>query len=132
MRTYFIPEITTRLQENLYVKLNKFSQKNKTSGRLLSIPVSILDVAIDTLRTPLSTIEFVAMLAINTIGASFSKEYELKDSLICIEFALCSFVETPIKLAVAPLKIFFQFFAIIIDPTKVQSINFLKPTFSNK
>lgn len=139
MRTYFVNQKISELQDQLYSKLNNFSQSNKTLGRFCSIPVSILDVALDTFKSPLGAIEYVAMAAINLIGAAFSKEFTLKgftfkeltlkDALGCTEFALGAAVNIPVKLVVAPVKIIFQFIAIIINPEKVQSINYLKPTF---
>ncbi len=128
MRSNFIQDKTTELQNNLYSQLNKFSQTNKTLGRFCSIPVSILDVALDTLRSPLHAIEQVAMVAINLIGAVFSTEYSLRDALFSTESALASAVNTPVKLAMAPFKIIFQLFAIIINPEKVHPLNYQKKT----
>jgi len=129
MRTCFVLQKTAGLQDSLYSGLNNFSQTNKILGRFCSITVSILDVALDTLKSPLNAIEHVAMAAINLIGAVFSTKFSLKDALASTEFALGSAVNTPVKLVVAPFKIIFQLFAIIINPEKVQSINWLKPTF---
>jgi hypothetical protein len=94
-------------------------------GRFASIPVSILDVAIDTLKHTLIGIERIASAAIHLIGAAFYKDYSLKESLRLIEDALGSAVHTPVALALAPLKIIVQLFAIIIDPEEVNSINSL-------
>lgn len=117
------------LQNDLYVKLNDFSKTNKTMGRFCSLPVSVVDVALNTLRLPLASIEYIALFAINLIGAAFSKQCTLKDALYCTELAIQAAVSTPIKLLMAPLKIVFQFFAIIIDPETVQSVEWSKPTF---
>lgn len=129
MRTYFFHQKIVNLQDELYSKLNNFSQSNKTQGRFCSIPVSILDVALDTFKSPLAAIEYLAMAAINLVRAAFSKQFTLKDALACTEFALGSAVNIPVKLVLAPVKIIFQLFAIIMNPEKVQSIHYQNPTF---
>lgn len=123
MRPYLVQKHLGNLQGSLYFKLNNFSQSNKIAGRFCSIPISILDVALDTLKIPLTTIESVARASINLIGATFSNEYTLKDALAYTERALGSIAVIPVKLVMAPIKITFQFFAIIINPEKVQSIS---------
>ena len=131
MRSSFVYQKATELQNNLYSKLNNFSETNEALGRFCSIPVSILDVGLDTFKLPLSVIECVAMAAINLIGAAFSTDFTLKDALASTEFALAAVANTPVKLVIAPVKIIFQCFAIIINPQKVQSINWQKPTFKH-
>ncbi len=129
MRTLYVNQIQVKLQYSLYSNLNDFSQTNKILGRFCSIPVSVLDIALDVLSIPLITIEYVAWAAINLIGVVFSKKFSLKDTLICTELALVSVLFIPVKLVLAPFKITFQFFAIIINPEKVMSINWMNPTF---
>jgi hypothetical protein len=118
-------------QKFIYEKLNKFSKSNTGLGRLGSIPVSIVDVALDTFGTPVSAIEHLGMIFINLVGALFSKDYSLKHALVSMRFTLGCIVGTPVDFALAPINIIFQFFAIIIDPEKVQSINFSNNTFKN-
>lgn len=115
-----------QLQDHLYHGLNTLSKSHKTLGRFLSIPVSILDVAIDTLKHPLVSIARIALAAIILIRAAFDTNRSLKDSLRLIEDALGSAVHTPVALALAPVKIIFQLFVIIIDPKKVNSISSLR------
>ncbi len=153
MRTYFVTKQITNLQETLYAALNGLSQTHKTLGRFCSVPVSILDVGLDTLKSPLGVIEYVAMTAINLIGAAFFKNvklkdvlaytnwtsndffcseearFTLKDVLVSTEHTLIAAANLPVKLVVAAPKIIFQFFAIIINPEKVQSISLEKPVF---
>jgi len=131
MKSHLVLKTVTDLQDGIYSKLNNFSQSNKIAGRFFSIPISILDVVLDTLKTPLAAIEFVAMVAINLIGAAFSNKYTLKDALAHTEWALTGIACTPVKLVMAPIKIAFQFFAILVNPEKVQSINYFKPTFQS-
>jgi hypothetical protein len=129
MRTNFIFTETIKLKEQLYDNLNNFSQSNKTLGRFCSIPVSILDVGLDICSTPLSVIEYAAMAAINLVGAVFSKKCTLKDSLAYTEYTLRATVNIPVTIVIAPIKLIFQFFAIIIDPEKVKSSHYGNPTF---
>lgn len=102
MRHSIVFQQTTMLQKSIYSNLNNFSQRNKNWGRFFSIPVSILDVAIDTLRCPLTAIEHIALAAINLIGVAFSTQYSLKDALVCTEVAVLTAVCTPIKIVFAP------------------------------
>ena len=129
MKSHEVQVCFTDLQGKLYSKLNNFSRSNEILGRLCSIPVSILDVALDTLKTPLSAIEYLAMAAINLIGALFSKKYTLKDALANTEWTFAAIANTPVKLFMAPIKIVFQFFAILIHPEKVEPIDYNKSTF---
>lgn len=118
-----------RTQNRIYSNLNDISKSNKMAGRLCAIPISILDVGLDSLRTILTAIECVAMAAINLVGAAFSDEYTLKHALAHTELTITSSMLIPVKLIMAPIKIVFQFFAIMIDPETVQPIDYAKPTF---
>lgn len=130
MRSQSVSTKTLELQDNLYVKLNSVSRVNKNWGRLYSVPVALLDVALDTFKAPLAAIEYVGLAGINLFEAACSKEYTLKDALVCTQIALEATVSFPIALIVAPFKVIFQVFAIIINPKKVQSISWHRPTFS--
>lgn len=120
---------TRDCQDVLYKELNNYSEKHKVLGRLCALPVSLIDVTMDVLKVPLVVIENVAKAALNLIGAAFFKDCNIKDALYNVEIAAVNFVCIPIKLGMAPLKIVYQFFAILIDPTKVQSSYSLNPTF---
>lgn len=113
-------------QNHLYTKLNNFAVSNKIAGRLCSIPVSILDVALDLSATTLAAIECIAVAAINLFGAVYRKDCTLRKALIYTEFALMLFSAIPSQLLIGPIKIAFQFFTIIINPTTAESINFTK------
>lgn len=129
MKSFLVREVTVSLQDGLYDKLNKFSRSHAILGRFCAVPVSLLDVGLETLRTPLSAIHCVAMAAINLIGAAFSEKFTLKDVIFFVEGALGNALHTPIALAMAPIKLIFQFSVIIINPEKVNSINPFNPTF---
>ena len=121
------------LQDEIYYKLNTFSKSNKIAGRFCSIPISILDVGLETLKIPLSAIEHIARAAINLIGAAFFKDYTLKNALLLTELAVGLIALTPAKLVLAPINIVYQLFAIIINPEKVESIAHLsfEPELNN-
>ena len=129
MRTYAVYDTISKLQDNLYAKINSFSETNKILGHLSAIPVALLDVALDTLKTPLGGIECIALAAINLIGAAFSKKFTIKDALASTQFALGCTANIPVALMMAPIKMIFQASAIAINPRKVQSINYNKAAF---
>ena len=120
MRSYFIEGSFTRLQNNIYSKLNN---SNKIAGRFCSIPISILDVGLETLKRPLSAIESVAMVAINLIGAAFSNECALGDALSHTISAGEYIAFTPLQFIMAPFELVFQLFAGMINPKNAKSIN---------
>lgn len=115
----------TNKQDALYKGLNDLSKSHKTLGRLCSLPVSLADVAMDTLKVPLNVIESVAMVAINLIGKLFSNKYSVKHAILHADSAICSFPATPAKLLMAPIKFAYQFFAIALDPVNVKRTNSL-------
>ena len=120
MRSSFIEGSFTRLQDNIYSKLNN---SNKIAGRFCSIPISILDVGLETLKRPLSAIESVAMVAINLIGAAFSNECALGDALSHTISAVEYIAFTPLQFIMAPFELVFQLFAGMINPKNAKSIN---------
>jgi len=109
-------------QNNLYDKLNCFSSTDKTAGRIIAIPVGISDVVLDTLKTPLCAINNIYLIAINLIGSAFYQRFSLKRALKNTELALQNISAIPVKLAMAPIKLIFQIFTGIINPTQVSSI----------
>lgn len=131
MITNYTGKFIDNLQTGLYDKLNKFSASHQISGRICSIPVSLLDVSLDIFKSPLRSIENVALVAINLIGAIFKENCTIKHAVLNAESALTGIVILPVKIVIAPLKIIYQFFAIIIDPVKVNSIANLQYTFKS-
>jgi len=109
----------TTMQDNLYNKLNSFSKQNKSEGRLCSIPVCIIDIVLDITKTTVIAIEELFHALIHLSGAISSSD-ELKLALYHAEKAWLTKVQIPVKIAIAPVKIFFQFFAIAIDPESVE------------
>lgn len=103
-------------QKKIYTWLNK---RDAFTGRLASLPVALVDVALDILK-PLAAIEDLAWAAINLIGALFCDEnFALKHALLLTERGLSRVAQIPVKIVMAPYKVAFQFAAILIDPKKV-------------
>ncbi|MCX6987432.1 MAG: hypothetical protein NT065_04670 [Chlamydiae bacterium] len=109
-------------QEHTYDMLNNLSTNHRNIRGLLALPVAILDVATQFMKTPLHAIESAAMAVINLIGASFSNRYTLADALISMEMAIKYSLQTPVCLLFTPFKIMAQFFRITTDP-QARSIN---------
>lgn len=122
MKSNLIYNTSRDLSNKLYSGLNSYSQSNETLGRICSIPVSLLDIGIESFSLPLASIEFAAMAVIHLIGAAFSKEYTLRNALKYTESSLMLAAATPVKFALAPIKVVFQIFVILNDPKNVVSI----------
>lgn len=130
MRTFNLTEQVSGMQAVLYINLNEYSESHKILGRFRSVPVAILDVALETFKTPLNVIQGIALAVINLVGAVFSDECHLKDALYCAEKALANAVLIPIKFGIAPLKLVFQIFSGMIDPENLQPFH-ARTNFSN-
>ena len=119
------------IQNSLYESLNFFSEQYPLLGRLSGFLIAPADVLLELIEYPLSTIECVARVAIHLIGAAFSyKDYTLKYALGYAELAIVRDAALPMVFFMAPIKIAFQFFAILINPKKVHSINYQGPVFN--
>lgn len=117
------------IQDNLYKNLNSFSTSHPILGKVAAIPVSILDVAVETLKTPLRVIEEVALVILNLLGALFSEKYTIKDALANFEWSLRDSASVPVVVAIMPIKLIFQLIASIFDPARVLSINYRRYTY---
>ena len=130
MKPHIVSGFINSTQDDIYYKLNSFSISHEILGRLGAIPVSIIDVALDTIQPTLSAIEAGVLVIINVVGSLFrSYQYSLKDALANVEFTFTNLALASIKIAFAPLKILHQFVAILIDPVKVNGISYHRPTF---
>lgn len=111
-------------QEKMFLKFNAFSQLHPVLGRFCAVPLSVADVGLDVLKSPLNIIEKVALTAINLFGAAFSAKCSTRDTLLNLEWLLVEIASFPVAIAMAPLKLIYQIFAISINPQQVKSINF--------
>jgi hypothetical protein len=119
---------TMFLQDNIFDSFNLFSQKHPVLGRFLSVPVSLLDVTLELLKFAINIIENIAKTMKKLLGSNKPMN-GVKFGLLNLEKALSSFCAIPAKVLMAPIKFAFQTFAILIDPTKVQSIHKHRDTF---
>lgn len=119
----FFDNQTRCLKNKLYKKLHDVSKNHSIVGRLSAVPVAIVDVALSTLRLPFAAIEQVALAVINLFGAAFSLKYTLKHALFYTKSAFSGIASAPVHIAMAPVNIIYQIFAIVINPHKVCPID---------
>jgi len=127
MKSCIVSTYIAKMQNDMYFSVNKFSREDKCQkffGRLSSIPVSVLDVALETIKTPLQIIECLAFAVINAFGALYSSRCNLKDALLNTEGMFSRVACLPVVAALASLKIIYQLFAIAFEPTTIGSINY--------
>jgi hypothetical protein len=120
MRTIIVDHYGARLQQAMFHEVNA----HPVVACLGIIPIALLDVAIDTMRYPLRAIECVAMAIINLLGAVFTSNCEIKDALIGLESGLAHGLSVIGAVAMAPLKVLYQIFAIALSPSTVKSIDY--------
>jgi hypothetical protein len=127
--------LTRDLQDSLYSGLNEFSIRHGILGRLASIPVSIIDVALDLVQTPFLIAERVIRAATNVFGVALNAPLSLcgaygvcglgcasvKNVLQHVEFALNTTLTTPGRVVMAPFKIVYQLGRIAYDPVTAKS-----------
>lgn len=129
MKTYIVDNSFTQMQNSMYEKLNKFArgglgeEKHSILSRIWSVPVCLIDEALEVVRYPLRAIERIVMAVINVIGIVFSNKYSLTDALFSLESGLKSIALFPVELGLAPLKALYQFVMILRDPGEASSIN---------
>lgn len=123
MRTQYISDGCLKFQDALYSKLNNFSHNHSLIGRLGAIPLAVADAAIEIVNPLLSTIEALAMTVFNLLGAALSSKCTLKDAIANAEWTLIHAARTPINVLMAPIKVVYQIFAILINPANVNTIN---------
>lgn len=121
MKPFVVEKSISKLQDPFYSGINK----HEVIGRLISIPVSILDVTLETIKTPLKIIECLVLAIINLLGAAFSDKFTLKDALYNTERMLFNTLGIPVVVVMVPLKLLYQLFSIVIDLENVKSINHL-------
>lgn len=131
MKSCITEHYSSKLQNGIYSEVNALSKNKPTFGRLTSIPVALLDVVIETMKTPLKVIETAALAIINFFGAVFSSRCTLKDFLYNIDSGLRHLSAIPVASFMAPFKLLYQFFAIAIHPRTVSSINYFPSTGRN-
>jgi hypothetical protein len=115
-------ETLSGFQYHLYRNFNEFSSEHKIAGRFAAIPVAILDVGLDTAKSPLGTIEALALVVINLLGAAFDNNCTIKDALWATRKAIISAFATIADLLLAIIKLVYQACVSLYDPEHVLSI----------
>lgn len=123
MKSMITYHYLSKAQNDIYNKLNAYSKEQPFLGRLVSIPAAIGDVSLQTLKTPLTVIEYLAFAAINLFGAAFHEKCNLKDTLWNVEGFFCNLSIIPATLLLFPVKLVIQIFAGLYDPQNVKTIN---------
>lgn len=144
MRTYHVESYVSQLQNDMYSEVHELSSTYECVGILCAIPVAIADVALETFKTPLKVIEYLAITAMNLFGVAVvaannlfdaeakaaaspdhsTKEHSIKDALFNAQATLNNVVAIPVAVVMAPLKLLYQVFEIALDPDRVKSINY--------
>jgi hypothetical protein len=93
------------VQDGLAVAQDKLRSKSPLLGLLAVLPVAILDVSIETIKTPLKAIEQLALAAINLIGAAFSHNCTLRGADYSLTKGLYCLADTPVAILLAPLRL---------------------------
>jgi hypothetical protein len=118
-------------QNSLCSEVVSFSHKHENLARLASIPVSVLDVALDTVALPLKAIQELAIAIINLLGAAFATRYTIRNALFGLQYGLGSAALFSVSVAMAPLKIFYQLVSIAAAPGSAKSIHKKEVDFSS-
>lgn len=113
-----------KIQNSVYQELNDFKDEEenpslrKAAAVLLSFPVAILDIGLETLKSPATVLEQLAIAVIHIAMSAFSSEYSIRVALLSLESSLSHLFATPVKILLSPLKIAYQIFANIENTIK--------------
>lgn len=102
--------------------LNDFSERHPVAGRLLSIPISLIDVTLELVKSPILVVDSVANAILCLVDPRERTPANAKKALNHAEIALKEVWSIPITVLVAPIKFVLQTGAILRDPTTVSSI----------
>ncbi|MBS4167981.1 hypothetical protein [Parachlamydia sp. AcF125] len=124
--TSFLEGKANTTREILYGKLNDFSYSRKTlAGRLLALPVAIADISLETITPFFKAIDCAGSAAKHLAGAPFKdNKCSFNHSVSFFEKAVVAAVNIPIKLVLAPVKIFIQTLKIAINPRTAQPFDY--------
>jgi hypothetical protein len=104
----------------MYNQFHEIVEERPIQSWALVLPISVLDIGSDIIKSPLFVINCLGLAAIEMFGALWSSEYTLKHSVRLLEGAAATLIDIPIKLVFAPIKITLQVLAIIRDPIDVR------------
>jgi len=109
-------DTSLEIQQNIYQAFNKFSRQHSIAGRLFSIPVSLVDVSLELLKSPVRVIDFIVSATLAPRIGDFT------GALKMTELALKEVWSTPITVLMAPVKFALQTCKILYDPAKASSM----------
>jgi len=132
MLTYICREAFSKEQENLFACYTTFSRTNPTLGRVLALPVAIVDVTYETIKSPAAALENLITTIVNIAGHLFyllsgnysQKKFIMRDGLRTLQASLISCAATPIGCIMAPLKLFFQAINLLYEPVNSSTISY--------
>jgi GDP-D-mannose dehydratase len=130
MRSATVDHNLAKLQQDMYGLFNAVSQDNNVLGRVFAIPVAAVDVALETFKAPLRTIEAVAMAAINLLGATRFSSCTVRHALFYAQTSFNYALSVPVAVLMAPILFVYQSCVALWDPENIKSIS-LYPTVSN-
>lgn len=132
MRSNVIECHMQQFQLEIYQEHRHFSINHQFLGRLLALPVAMIDVGADLLTPLFAAIERLAFVAINFFGAAFSAKCTIKDAIWSLEAAYVNTVQVPFKILLIPIKLLFQVSIILINPVQYRPINLRIATFKGE
>jgi hypothetical protein len=125
MRSETVGYNVLKLQNDMYSKYKEYIKSHPNLVYPAAFTVAAIDVALDTLKTPLLVIDNLAMAVINLFGAAMYKpNCYTRLALAYTQTALANVFCTPVACAMVPLKFAFQVFDILRKPQAAGTINF--------
>lgn len=120
---YLIRQIES-LQNQMYDEFHEIVEARPIQSWALVLPISVLDIGSDIIKSPLYVINSLGKAAIEMFGALWSSRCTLKKSVRLLEGAAINLIGIPVHLVFAPIKITLQVLAIIRDPIGVRPFDF--------
>ncbi len=117
----YIDYYISPIQKSFYPPLRSFSNSHPYLGRALLISATLFDSAIEMIKTPLETIQEVALAVISLVGTLFcccSCRNVLRHTVAFLQAGIATFIVPSIHVAV----FCYQIVRIIKDPQKGKSI----------
>jgi hypothetical protein len=111
----------TEKQTGWYDSFRPFAASHPLLGRVIAIPLAVADVALQTLKTPLTAIDAAASALINLLGMLFFKSCTFEQALYGINTALIGTAQTIVSLAICPIKLAYQVLANLYNPAEARS-----------
>lgn len=109
-------------QIHLYENLNSYSKTHPYLGRLLSIPIALVDSLLYAGRQIVSIIENLARAIFHLVGFAFSRNYSLKHAILHIQHTINGVRTLPTTILIIPIYFLLQTAIILIDPQRANSL----------